>query len=918
MRLSLVAVFSGFLLIAPASASDSPVKDGAQQSSTPVPARPLHELTMPAQFVGQDNDGPNMVNVELERPKFILWLTWGITGTILLIPIIWAIVRQAIIIKERRQAEKAMTLSDFALNHAAEGIIWVNSAGRIIRINITACAMTGYDNSDLVGTPIVSLFPYADFQSLNDRWRSNTEDTGQALEEVLTTKDGKRLTIELVVSPVEWDGETYLCAFLRDVTERRKTRAELRLRTRALEAFGDGVVIVDALMDDMPIIYVNPAFEQITGFSALETLGQNCRFLQAGDTDQLELNQLREAMKAQKPCSVTLRNYRKDGTMFWNQLSVWPVRNEKRNVTHFIGVQRDVTKSKKDEDTLRHAATVFETTTEAIMVSDQYNRIKAVNPAFVAITGYSEADVIGGDPGMLSSGRQDEAFYAQMWGTLKSEGRWSGEIWNRRKSGEVYPEWLSISTISNKNGDAVEYVAVFSDISKKVEAEEQIRWQANYDALTQLPNRHLFFDRLSRSIAAAKRENTMVALLFIDLDRFKIVNDTLGHHVGDDLLKAATIRLGECVRDSDTLARFGGDEFTVVLPNIKHIDDATIVADKIISAISAPFELDGHRAFIGASVGITVYPNDAEDPATMLRNADVAMYRAKDSGRNAHRFFTPEMDQQALHRMNMENDIRQGIEQGDFTTFFQPIVDTNTGKVTAAEVLVRWNHPTKGLLMPGTFIAVAEETGLIAELGTYIRREALRQAMLWSEELRESIDLSINLSGRELTAGFDRDELAALLDEMEYPANKLILEITENVILQETEETTLQLRAIQQLGVRFSVDDFGTGYSSLSYLKKFPLDIVKIDRSFIRDIMTDPGDASLVEAVIAMAESLKLDVVAEGVETRGQFDFLQKLNCNKIQGYLFSHPISGLHFPDKVKAINANSADFSRKSPADA
>ena len=851
-----------------------------------------------------------LVGVQMQRSNAVLWLTWGGVGLVLGGLVIWVISRQIATVREQHRRDEFAMLSAFAIDNAGEGILWVNDQGRIIRANASACSMIGLSANELLGSAILDFFTHNDLAELQGRWLKDTAPKNIAFYDTLTTRDGEIHVLEIVASKLFWDGDEYLCAFLRDVTERRKTQSDLRLRTRALEAMGDGVIITDAKDANNVILYVNPAFEQITGYSANEAIGRNCNFLQAEDRDQAELGKLRQGLRSLKPCSATLRNYRKDGTLFWNQLSVWPVRDENREVTHFIGIQRDVTKQKSTEDSLRLAATVFETTTEAIMVSDADNRIKAVNPAFIAITGYSEADVIGRDPGMLSSGRQSAAFYKGMWTELRDQGRWSGEIWNRRKNGEVYPEWLSITAIHDKNGEIAEYVGVFSDISKKVEAEEQIRWQANYDALTELPNRNLFFDRLSRSISAAKRNHGKVALLFVDLDRFKIVNDTLGHHVGDSLLKAATDRLGLCVRDSDTLARFGGDEFTIILPTIEHAEDAAVVAEKIIGALSEPFDLEEHRAFVGASIGITVYPNDADDPVTMLRNADVAMYRAKDSGRNAFRFFTPEMDQQALHRMSVENDIRQGIEQGYFVSFFQPIVDCGTGRVTSAEVLVRWNHPVRGLLMPGEFIPLAEETGLIAKLGDFIRRDALKQARNWPQHIKDSVELSINLSGRELSAGFGREELAAILDETEYPADRLTLEITENVILEDSEETTRVLRDIRAMGVKFSVDDFGTGYSSLGYLKRFPLDVVKIDRSFIRDVMIDRGDASLVEAVIAMAKSLDLEVVAEGVETSEQFAFLNKLTCEKAQGYLFSHPVAGTHFPEVVEKINAECPQF--------
>jgi diguanylate cyclase (GGDEF)-like protein/PAS domain S-box-containing protein len=567
-------------------------------------------------------------------------------------------------------------------------------------------------------------------------------------------------------------------------------------------------------------------------------------------------------------------------------------------------VARDITERVRAEEGLRLAATVFETTAEAIMVTDSSKRIKAVNPAFTAVTGYTAEEAIGNTPSMLRSGRHDEAFYKSMWAVLNETACWEGEVWNRRKDGEVYPEWLYISAISDDRGDVIEYVAVFTDITQRKRSEEQVHRQANFDALTGLPNRTLFFDRLSAAIIGARREKQQVALLFVDLDRFKVVNDTLGHAIGDRLLEQVAVRLAECVREVDTVARLGGDEFTTILRGISRGEDVAHVAEKIIESLSEPFWLDGNETFIGASVGITIFPSDADEANTMLRNADMAMYRAKEAGRNVYRFFTQEMDAQVLMRMDLERDLRRALDHQEFVVHYQPIIDLATGAVTSAEALVRWIHPERGMVKPGDFIPVAEDTGLIAPLGEWVLRQACIDAKAWQEAGLSGIGVSVNLSTRQLKRGFSSDFVDGIVREIGMAAEMLTFEITESLIMEDSQSAVAWLSSIKDMGVSLSIDDFGTGYSSLSYLKRFPVDVVKIDRSFVMDVTEDPDDAALVAAILAMADSLKLKVVAEGVETADQLTLLRSRGCDMVQGFFFSRPLPLAEFRQYVtKAV---------------
>jgi len=557
-----------------------------------------------------------------------------------------------------------------------------------------------------------------------------------------------------------------------------------------------------------------------------------------------------------------------------------------------VGAVVDITDRKLYENELRLAQTVFETTSEAIVVTDAHNRIQAVNPSFTHVTGYTEDEVIGQDPGFLSSGRQDKAFYHKMWLQLSQTGHWHGEIWNRRKNGDLYAEWLSISAVYNDSNEITQYVAVFSDITKRIKAEELIRHQANYDALTNLPNRNLFLDRLSRSMMRAKRHKTQVALMFLDLDRFKSVNDTLGHNVGDLLLQEAAVRISTCVRETDTVSRLGGDEFTVIIPDLHQVNDIERIANKILYQLSQPFSLAGHEIFVSGSVGVTVFPDDGEDLEILLRNADTAMYRAKEAGRNDFRFFTQEMNAEVHEQMVLEREIRKAIEREEFVVYYQPVVDVKQGRIVSCEALVRWQHPIKGLVAPNYFIAAAEETGLIDGIGRLVLKQVCQQIQKWKNDpVMKNIRVAVNLSPHQLRNRNLVHDIEKMLQRYEISAGAIAFEITETMVMQDPEGTAVLLDDIQALGIKIYLDDFGTGYSSLNYLKRFSFDVLKIDRSFIMDVEIDSGDAALVEAIIVMAHKLGIKVVAEGVETENQRAFVTQQECDLIQGFYYSRPI---------------------------
>ncbi len=576
------------------------------------------------------------------------------------------------------------------------------------------------------------------------------------------------------------------------------------------------------------------------------------------------------------------------------------VSNSQTSVGGTASVYIDITERREAEEQLRVAAAVFDTSSEGIVVTDHNNRIIAVNPGFTKITGYHLDEVVGMSPNVLSSGRHDADYYSAMWRSLYENERWEGEIWNRNKNGDIYPEWLSLTLVRDEKNEVLQHIAVFSDITRRKQDEEKIRWQANYDPVTGLPNRTLFYERLGASLSSSHREGWITALLFVDLDNFKAVNDTRGHAVGDWLLQESAGRLAGCIREADTVARFGGDEFTLILQDIGGADDAAKVAQKIVSTLSEPFFAEGGDIFIGASVGLTLYPDDGHDTETLIRHADMAMYRAKEAGRNGYRFFTQSMNEQMQQRTRIEDALRYALKRDELFLEFQPIVDNRSGNTVRAESLVRWHHPEKGKVSPLEFIPVAEDSGMIAQLGWWILEQACRTAADWMERGFDT-GVSVNVSALQIRLGLNVEDIVSLLNELSLPAQRLTLEITETLLLEETDKTLAWLNRVREAGIKLSVDDFGTGFSSLSYLKRFPVNSLKIDQSFVRDVTSDTENAALVRAIIKLAEAFDLDVIAEGVENEEQLAFLHENHCHLIQGYYFSRPLGSDAFIDFLK-----------------
>ena len=566
------------------------------------------------------------------------------------------------------------------------------------------------------------------------------------------------------------------------------------------------------------------------------------------------------------------------------------LRNIQGEVIGIIGISNDITDKRQKEDDLKLADIVYRNSSEAMMITNSNNEIIAINPALSVITGYNSNELIGKNPKILSSGKHSQQFYQSMWEEIELTGKWQGEVWNTKKGGTDYPEWLSINTIY-ENGEAFRRIALFSDITEKKKADELILQQANYDNLTKLPNRKMFIDRLEHEIKVSHRKKKKLALIFLDLDNFKIINDSRGHDYGDALLVEAGKRITDCVRETDTVARIGGDEFTIILSDLSDIFKIESICQKILLALNKPFYIFEMPTYISASIGITLYPNDANTTFELLKNADQAMYLAKDLGRNRFCYFTASMQEQALYHLALVTDLRDAIRLDQLSVFYQPIVDLKTGAIGKAEALLRWKHPVRGMISPAEFIPLAEESGLIIEIGDWVFKQTVQLIKQCKAQLGLDIQISVNKSPVQFRENQGNLDWLAYLAENELPGKYIVIEITEGLLMNNNKKTIKLLSQLRAAGLGLSMDDFGTGYSSLSYLKKFELDYLKIDQSFTKNLALDSEDMILSEAIITMAQKLGLKVIAEGIETEEQRQLLLDSGCDYGQGYYFSKPI---------------------------
>ena len=794
-------------------------------------------------------------------------------------------------ISEWKAATDALQLHSAALEHSLNAFHILDGQGRFVYANRAYLTMWRYaELAEILATPqSAHCVDAGEPARIMDALRVADADVR---EFTARRQDGS--TFEVMMSSRRFEGEGGRELFIGtalDVTQRKQHEAELRRseeRYRTLfDVTGAGLLLTDA---QMRIRLANGKAAAMAGLPVEAMIGRNyLEFVHPEERERLQSLQLaRNAGEdANLPHELEIHYLGAGGRTGWCLVSVARVPGTGELVTWVL----DITGRKEAEDSLRQAAVVYESTAEGVMITGVDGRIVGVNRAFTEITGYTKEEALGRSPAMLRSGRHDRAFYDALWRRLLAGENWQGEVWNRRKSGEVYPEWLAISGVRDGTGTLVSFVAVFSDISQLKRSAEQLHHLAHYDALTDLPNRTLFNSRVAHALEGASRHDRKLALLFLDVDRFKNVNDSLGHPIGDELLLRIAQRLRARLRAEDTLARLGGDEFAVLMESIDGPEDAAALAQSILDNLAAPFALSGGReVYATVSIGIALYPGSAPHVNQLISDADAAMYKAKEGGRNTFRLYTESLTRLARERLDLEANLRRALANEEFLLEFQPQVRLADGALLGFEALVRWDSP-QGRIPPDGFIPLAEDTGLIVPLGEFVSRAACRQARRWRDQGHRNFTIAINLSPRQFRQPDLAGSIRRMLADAGLPGEALELEITESAITESPDEAIVTLRGLKALGLRIAIDDFGTGYSSLAALKRFPIDTLKIDRSFIAGLGDDADDREIVTAIIAMGRNMGMAVMAEGVETRAQRDFLRNHGCDFAQGYLFARPL---------------------------
>lgn len=738
---------------------------------------------------------------------------------------------------------------------------------------------------------IITSVDHATKQEIMSKWISIKFDKGTDYQLVWKIVFGSLLLL------------TIFMVWNRTLKSEVNARKISEARFRALfEQMPSGVAVYEAVDNGDDFIFkdLNRAAEKIDNIKREELIGKRVTEAFPGVEELGLFGVFKHVWQSGKAEELLDGSYNDDNTIeVWRDNRVYKLPSG-----DIVTVYDDITNRKQAEVQNALISTVYENTSEAIVIADSNSRIIDCNRAYSEITGYSLEEVKGKNPSLISSGQQKEEFYQNMWKSIKETGGWSGEIWDRRKNGEAYPQWLSINAVVNPDGILSHYVGVFTDISNIKETERKLEHLAFRDALTGLPNRQLFQDRLKHEIARTHRDESRIALIFLDLDKFKQVNDSLGHHIGDELLQSIAKRIQNNVRDDDTVARLGGDEFTIILTSISSTSTAADIAEKIIEVVKQPIILHGHEIFIGASIGISLYPGDATSEGSMIRNADAAMYHAKETGRGNFKFFSEEINQLNQHRRLLENNLRRAIKNQEFEVYYQPQINITTNKVIGSEALIRWNDPHQGLISPADFIPIAEDTGLILEIGAWVFKDVCEQLRRDKEAGIDSVRVAINLSAVQFRDDGLLEMISSTIKNNNVATELIEIEITESAIMENANEAIVILEKLSSLGLRISIDAFGTGYSSMAYLKKFPVDQLKIDREFICDLPNDSDDAILTTTMINLANSLGIEALAEGVETKEQIEFLRDQGCRYVQGYYYSRPLPHKEFSAYISSIS--------------
>ena len=810
-------------------------------------------------------------------------------------------------ITEQKQIESTLRQSEekwlVITENSADVIMMVDKEGKILCINHT---LPEHTKETVVGVTLYSFLP----EELHARLKQCFDSviaTGQSstFEVDFPDPEGNYRCYESSVSTLRDKG--MVDAFVvsaRDVTERKL--AEDKIRESEKELSG----ILGSMRDtyyrtnrEGLLTRVSASVQQLLGYTPEQMSGAKAAdfYVNSADNEAFEI-----LLKAQ---NGTVLNYElplkhKDGHHVWVLTNAQYYFDKNNNIAGVEGTTRDVTERKQTELQMGKLSRALEQTADAVLITDRQGIIEYVNPSFVCTTGFTKQEAIGKKTSILKSGEQSDEFYSGLWKTILNGEAFNDVFVNKKKDGTIYHEQKTITPLKDSHGEITHFVATGKDITERMQTQQRLQFLAHHDVLTELPNRALYLDRLEQAITRAPWHGRLVAALFIDLDRFKNINDTLGHEVGDRLLQELGCRLLLSIREGDTVARFGGDEFAILLDDIASEKDVSGVAQKILDTLSPPFVIDGRDLYVTASIGISLYPNDGNQPGILLRNADIAMYRAKDLGKNNCQFYSADLSARAFERLTLENSLRHALEREEFVLYYQPQLNTEQGKITGVEALIRWHHPEFGVIKPHDFIFLLEETGLIVPVGEWVLLTACKQLKKWHLAGFTDLHVSVNFSSRQCDERSIVDVVERALLMGGIAPEFLELEITESLLMRNARSVVDALEQLSRMGVRLAIDDFGTGYSSLSYLKRFPIDTLKIDRSFVRDIATDPDDVAIVKAIIAMGKTLKLRVVAEGVETTEQWNFLKQKNCDVVQGYLLNEPMIAGSLEEWLKSFS--------------
>lgn len=865
-------------------------------------------------------------------------------------------------LSEQKILEQQSRLSGLVGN-AMDAIITTDAQQNIIIFNRAAERIFGYSAADIIGRPLEQLIPQR-FRLRHQEHVANfsqTRITARTMGSLGTIyglrKNGEEFPVEASISYAESGENLNYTVIIRDVTDRQASERKILFLTKIYAALSKTNQALIESLDEitlfnwicrivvesggMEMAWIGVNDEESGLIRPVNACGNHTDYL-----DNIVISSREDVPEGNGPTGTAFREERsvfsqnsktdpkldpwrnRFSKCGWSSSGAVPIiRGGKpyavlvfyhtsahiftdetiallNEMARDIGYGLDRFELQKAEHKYREsmelAAAIYQSSAEAVMVTDENNLIIDVNPAFTGITGYALEEVIGKDPRLLKSGRHNKEFYQEMWQSILNTGHWQGELWDRRKDGQLHVKFANISVIRRPDGSIYRHVAQFFDITDKKQNEELIWKQANFDSLTNLPNRRMSRDRLEQEIKKTQRTGSPLALLYIDLDKFKEINDALGHAKGDLLLMEAANRIKQCVRATDTVARLGGDEFTVLLPEFGERHTLERIAQGIIQALAKPFDLgEGNVGYIAASIGITLYPEDAQDAESLLKHADQAMYVAKAEGRNRFGYFTQSMQREAREKLALITDLRQALARNELHVYYQPILDLETGRITKAEALLRWKHPTRGMVSPAVFIPLAEESGLIHDIGDWVFQEAISRVAHWHKVFGRIIQVSVNKS----PAQFEQFDIHAWPNKMKQlglPGNGINVEITEGLLLKESSKAKQRLLEYRSSGIEISIDDFGTGFSSLSYLKLFDIDYIKIDRSFVKELEMDKDDKALTEAIIVMAHKLDIKTIAEGVETEAQRDMLKSFGCDYIQGFLYSPAVPAEEFEQLI------------------